>query len=390
MPVSTTERRPATRRSLTIGTTALAAVAALVVGVAQPAPASTRPWNARAIEAGLDDLVEDHGFPAAMASVRDSRGRTGFYSSGVGDLATGARVPVEGRFRIASATKMFTATVVLQLVAEGRVGLDEPVETYLPGLVRGDGIDGRNITVRQLLQHTSGLPEYLDVDFMEIRHTYVENRDLLDRALAKPTLFAPGTDWRYSNTNYIVAGLVVQQVTGRPVGEEITKRVIEPAGLRHTYWPNVGEQTIRGKHPRGYYTPSEPRPGEERIDFTELEPSWAGAAGQLVATPADVNRFLAALVDGTLLAPAQLAEMRKTVTAPGFPPNWSYGLGLVRIELSCGAVAWGHGGDIDGYESRNGITEDGRAATVVVTALPTRAQASQMLPDAVLDTALCD
>jgi D-alanyl-D-alanine carboxypeptidase len=374
--------RPRRRWRLALGASALAVLTGIAIA---PTAASTA---GNPVQQGLNSLVRDEDFPAAMASVREANGRSRFYSAGVGDLATGEPVPVEGQVRIASATKMFTATVVLQLVGEGKIGLDEPIETYLPGLVHGEGIDGHDITVRQLLQHTSGLPEYFTIDYLDFQHRYVEPRELLDRSLAEPATFAPGTGWRYSNTNYIVAGLIIQRVTGRPVGEEITNRVIKRAGLRHTYWPRTGEQTIRGEHAHGYYTPSEA--GQERVEFTELDPSWGWAAGQMIGTPGDINKFLAALVGGRLLKPAQLAEMQKTVAAPGFPPNWRYGLGLMRIELSCGEVAWGHGGDIDGYETRDGITADGRAATVVVTALPTREQAPKMLPDAVLDTALCD
>lgn len=361
-------------RRFTIGVAVLSALA-----VAVPAGAETT----GAVQRGLDGLVQEHGFPAAMASVRDPSGRSRFYAAGVGDLETGEPVPTDGQIRIASTTKMFTATVVLQLVGEGKVGLDEPVERYLPGLVR----DGRNITVRQLLQHTSGLPEYVNFDYKDVQHRYVEPRELLDRALAQPPVFPPGTQWRYSNTNYVVAGLLAQRVTGRPIAEEITNRVIRKAGLRHTYWPGTGDQTIREKHAHGYYTPA--TPGQERVDFTEMDPSWGWAAGQMISTPSDVNKFLVALVGGRLLAPAQLAEMQKTVAAPGFPPGWTYGLGLMRIELSCGEIAWGHGGDIDGYENRNGITSNGRAATVAVTALPTAAQSPEMLTDTVLDTALC-
>jgi D-alanyl-D-alanine carboxypeptidase len=371
-------------RRLSLGAAALAALTGFTVA-APAAVSEVKPGNA--VQQGLDSLVRDHDFPAAMASVREANGRNRFYSAGVGDLATGEKVPVEGQVRLASASKMFTAAVVLQLVGEGRIGLDEPIETYLPGLVRGDGVDGRDITVRQLLQHTSGVPEYFTVDYKEIQHRYVEPRELLDRALAQPAAFAPGTSWGYSNTNYILAGLIAQRVTGRPIGEEITNRIIRPVGLRQTYWPGIGEETIRGRHAHGYYTPAEP--DGERIDFTELDPSWGWAAGQMIGTPGDLNKFLAALVGGKVLKPAQLAEMQETVVAPGLPPNWRYGLGLVRIELSCGEIAWGHGGDIDGYETRDGITEDGKAATVVVTALPNREQAPQMLPDAVLDTALC-
>ncbi|TDV52055.1 serine hydrolase domain-containing protein [Actinophytocola oryzae] len=367
-------------RRVSLGT---AVIAALALATPQ-AVAGTRP---NAVQQGLDNLVADHDFPAAMASVREPDGRDRFYSAGVGDVATGRPVPKDGQIRIASSTKMFTSAVVLQLVGEDRIGLDEPIETYLPGLVRGAGIDGHDITVRQVLQHTSGLPEYFTLDYKDIQHRYVEPRELLDRALAQPASFPPGSSWRYSNTNYVVAGLIVQRVTGRPVGEEITNRVVRPLGLRHTYWPGTGDQTIREKHALGYYTPTSQ--AAERVEFTELDPSWAWAAGQMIATPGDVNEFLAALLGGEVLKPAQLAEMKKTVEAPGFPPDWRYGLGLMRISLSCGGVAWGHGGDIDGYENRNGITEGGRAATVAVTALPTPEQGPDMLPDRVLDTALC-
>ncbi|MEE1781358.1 serine hydrolase, partial [Streptomyces sp. SP17BM10] len=106
----------------------------------------------------LNALVKDDGLPAALATVKGSDGRTRNYTAGVGNLATRAKVPVDGQIRIGSNTKTFTAVVVLQLVAEGKIDLDTSVDTYLPGLLRGDGIDGRNITVRQLLQHTSGLP----------------------------------------------------------------------------------------------------------------------------------------------------------------------------------------------------------------------------------------
>jgi D-alanyl-D-alanine carboxypeptidase len=364
-------------RKVSLGAAALATLTGLTLATPQAVAEKTNP-----VQQGLSSLVTDHDFPAAMASVREANGRSRFYSAGKGNLATNAPVPTESQIRIASSTKMFVSAVVLQLVGEGKIGLDEPIETYLPGLIRGEGIDGHDITVRQVLQHTSGLPEYFTVDYKDIRHQYVEPRQLLDRALAQPATFAPGTSWRYSNTNYVVAGLIVQRVTGRPIAEQITTRVIKPLGLKHTYWPGIGEEGIRENHAHGYYTPT-------RDDFTVMDPSWGWAAGQMIATPGDINKFLAALVGGKVLKPAQLAEMRKTVAAPGFPPGWQYGLGLMRITLSCDKIAWGHGGDIDGYENRNGVTEDGRAATVAVTALPTPEQGPQMLTDHVLDTALC-
>lgn len=294
-------------------------------------------------------------------------GRTRNYTSGVADLKTGAKVPVDGQVRAGSNTKTFTATVVLQLVGEGKVNLDAPIERYLPNLVRGEGIDGRRITVRQLLQHTSGLPEYSDAvgDLTgKDRHTYVQPRTLLDTALARKALFAPGTSWSYSNTNYVLAGLLIEKVTGRPLAEQITKRVIDRIGLRHTYFPGAGDERIREAHPQSYFAA---KPGAPLENITEMDPSWGWAAGQVISTPGDLNRFFTALFDGKLLKHAQLAQMRTTVKVPdavGLGPGARYGLGVTSTPLSCGDLVWGHGGDIPGHKTRPGVTDDGRAVTI--------------------------
>ncbi|MFK3983754.1 serine hydrolase domain-containing protein [Micromonospora sp. NPDC050397] len=389
-------RHPRASRRRRIATTAIAltALTGLALGGALPASGSQTPATVETSVTGdtvrqsLERLVRDDGFPGALAAVRGRDGRTRDLTAGVGDLETGSRVPVDGQVRIASNTKTFVAVVVLQLVGEGRVGLDEPIETYLPGLVHGDGIDGRAITVRQLLQHTSGIPNYtayIGDDFFALRDRYMEPRELLDLALAHPASFPPGSRWEYSNTNYVLAGLLIQRVTGRPVAEEIDRRIIDRLGLRDTYFPSVGERSIRERHPKGYHPPA---PGAPLRDITELDPSWGWAAGQMVGTPSDLNRFFSGLLGGRLLAPAQLAAMRTTVEAPGLWPGARYGLGLSSSPLSCGGVAWGHGGDIPGYETRGGATDDGRAATVAVTALPATDTAHQHVLD-VVDTALC-
>lgn len=351
-----------------------AALVAATTLLPSAAPASTAP--APGPQARVDRLVEDTGFPGVIATVQGRDGRVRTYTAGVGDLRTGAPVPRDGRVRIASNTKMFTATVVLQLVAEGEVRLDAPIERYLPGVVRGHGNDGRRITVRQLLQQTSGLPDYDTIveaaggSLQAIAPTYVEPHDLLDAALGERRHFRPGTRWEYSNTNYVVLGLLVQRVTGRPFGEVVTQRVIRPAGLEDTYWPRQGERRIRGTHPHGYWADE---PGAAYEDITRMDPSLGWAAGQLVSTTRDLGRFMSALVGGELLPAAQLAEMRRTVRAPGFDadPGWRYGLGLASHRLDCGVRAWGHGGDIQGFETRNLVTDDGRWAVVAVTALPT-------------------
>lgn len=371
-----------------------ASLAPAVAGSPADTPAATRAGSAAApndvVQQELDALVSQTGYPGAIATVRDGDGEVRTYTAGKGDLETGAPIDPTSRVRIASNTKMFTATLVLQLVAEDEVRLGARVERYLPGLVRGHGNDGRRITVRQLLQQTSGLPDYDEIvldgggDLRSAAHTYFEPRQLLDAALAERRHFAPGTKWEYSNTNYVLLGLLAQRVTGRPIGELMTQRIIEPLGLTNTYWPEQGEQVIRGTHPRGYFADG---PGGAWRDLTDLDPSLGWAAGQLVSTPADLGRFMQGLFDGKLLPAAQLKQMMTTVPAREFEPdpNWRYGLGLASTRLDCGPVGWGHGGDIQGFETRNLITRDGRWAVVTVNGLPATIDMVSDLDDTVAD-----
>ncbi|OEJ34363.1 serine hydrolase domain-containing protein [Streptomyces subrutilus] len=378
-----TGRQPGWMRRAAVAVSGPALAAMALAGLALPGAASTA--GPDTVRQSLNSLVRDDGTPAALASVQDRNGRTGTYTAGVGDLATGASVPVDGQVRIGSNTKTFVAVVVLQLVAEGRVGLDASVDTHLPGLVHGEGIDGRRITVRQLLQHTSGLPNYSNHLGNDVRH--YAPAELLDTALRHAADFAPGTSWKYSNTNYVLAGLLVQKITGRPLAEEIDRRVVKRLGLRHTYFPAPGDAAIREPHPLGYHRASADAPLR---DITETDPSWAWAAGQVISTNSDLNRFFSALLTGRLLPPAQLAEMRRsTIPAEAtFGPGARYGLGLVSRPLPCGGLSWGHGGSFPGYESRGGATEDGRATHVTVTLQLTTEPARGNLERAV-DTALC-
>ncbi|MFE6780365.1 serine hydrolase domain-containing protein [Streptomyces sp. NPDC057702] len=392
--MTTRSRPPRTRSAPARRRRALAVVgvlaAALAVGGTLPTSAAADRGSGDVVRQGLDHLVRADHYPAALAATTEPDGRVRDYATGVADLRTGAKVPLDGRVRAGSNTKTFTAVVVLQLVGEGKVALDAPVERYLPGLVRGEGIDGRRITVRQLLQHTSGLPDYVpylgDITGAD-RHTYVQPRTTLDLGLAHRASFAPGAGWEYSNTNYTLAGLIIEKVTGRPLAEQLTRRIIDRLGLRDTYFPGVGDERVRGAHPRGYFAE---RPGAPLRDVTEIDPSWGWAAGQLISSPADLNRFFTALFGGRLLAPAQLAQMRTTVPTEGkLWPGARYGLGVISTPLSCGGLSWGHGGDIPGYQTSLGVTDRGRAVSVAVTA--DRAQVAQGPHDvrALVDTALC-
>lgn len=355
-----------------------------LTGAMLPATKTSPAARPDVVQNGLKALVNTDGVPAALASTIGHNEKPRTYTAGVADTATGEKVPQDGQVRIGSNTKTFTAVVVLQLVGEGKVSLEASIDTYLPGLVRGDGIDGRTITVHQLLQQTSGLPNYSNFLSDDIR--YYQPRDLLDAALQHKADFAPGAKWEYSNTNYLLAGLIVEKVTRHALPVEIDQRIIQRLGLHHTYFPNPGELAIRESHPKGY---SQDSPGTPLVDATQWDPSWAWSAGEMVSTNTDLNRFFTELLKpGRLLPKAQLDQMRTTVPAAyPFPAGTGYGLGLLSTPLSCGGVYWGHGGSMTGYETRGGATDDGRSANVAVTMQPGKTAQQDM--DRIVDNALC-
>ena len=334
----------------------------------QPA-ASANAATTSSLETRMQSLV-DSGYPAVLASVTSPNGEVENVVAGEGDIESGEAPPVDAEVRIASNTKMFVATIVLQLVDEGLVDLDAPIDLYLPGLIKGTGIDGVGITVHQLLQQTSGLPEYADqiaADAFGAQEKYVSPRDMLDIALSRPAGFAPGEKWEYSNTNYLVLGLLIEAVTDRAIADQIQERIVRPLGLEHTYSPAPGERELRGEHPIGYHADV---PGELQ-DISAMDTSFAWAAGAMVSTPAELNTFMLALLNGELLSDEALKTMQTTVPAGDeLWPEAEYGLGLQRYPLSCGGFAWGHGGDIPGTQTRNAVAPDGTAATIAVTALP--------------------
>ncbi|WP_328957349.1 serine hydrolase domain-containing protein [Kitasatospora purpeofusca] len=374
---------------------ALFAALTVIVGATLPAgtaAASARPacGNHQELQGALDGLTGEHRLAGAVVEAVDPRCGTWAGASGVADVRTGRPASAGDRFRIGSVTKTVTATVVLQLAAEGRLSLDSTVEDRLPGLVRSGSYDGRAITVRQLLQQTSGLPDhadaFADADVDWLRHHRFEPRELVEAALRLPH---PEPGWHYSTTNYVLAGLVVEHVTGRSIEDEISRRIIDPLRLHDTYWPGTAEN-IRGRHSHSYFTAE--RDGVPvRVDGTRWNTSAGGAGGALISTPSDVNRFLAALLGGRLLPAEQLAEMRSTV--PGDPERLGsegrYGLGLITEPLSCGGIWTGHTGSTRaGHHTVTAMAPGGRQATIAINESPTTDAAANVVL-AALDTALC-
>jgi D-alanyl-D-alanine carboxypeptidase len=343
--------------------------AALVLGLTATPVANAAPEAL--LDQVLADAVTDDGLPGAIAVVRDGDTVTR-HSAGVSDVATGAGFGQDTYVRVGSISKTFVAAAILQLVAEGKVDLDAPIETYLPGRVRGAGIDPNAITVRLLLRHQSGLPEYFD-SVTDVPAEPVSGDQLLDMALAHPAQFAPGTAMVYTNTNYIVAGLLIEAVTGTPAADEVTRRVIVPLGLRHTYFPRAEDTGLRSPFARGY----EMEHGV-RTDVTAFNASAAGMAGSLVSTNEDITLFLTALLAGRVVPSPQLADMMDTVEHTANGPGFRYGLGLASIDLPCGVRVWGHGGDIEGFHSLVVKPQNGPALAMTVTQSP---EADDVLDD---------
>ena len=312
------------------------------------------------------DVLQNGGVVGVLAQVNDG-GQVTTATAGTAQLGTSQPVPQNARFRTGSVTKTFVSATLLQLVGEGKLSLNDTVERWLPGAITGNGNNGANITVRQLLNNTSGLFDYANDDgffatldtpaaFYANRYHHYSPQDLITIALSHQPYFAPGAGWAYSNTNYIVAGEIIKAVTGNTWDVEVTNRIITPLGLTDTVAPG-DTPTIAGSHAQGYHIFTSNPSDRVYSDTTEHNMTWAGAGGALITTASDENKFFTALLSGQVLAPAQLAEMKTVVPISN---GVGYGLGIVRQELSCSDTPiWWHNGGTVGYATWAGTTEDG-------------------------------
>jgi D-alanyl-D-alanine carboxypeptidase len=311
------------------------------------------------------EAVVAAGVPGAVA-VADGPGGRVEAAAGVADLRTGEAVTVEHRFRIGSVTKIFVGALVLQLVAEGLLELDGDAAPFAEG-----------ITLRQLLNHTSGLPDFID-DLEAFFDPYRRDpahrfelgpREQLALVMEKPRLFAPGEGWAYRGSNYLVLRLIVEEATGLPVRDALRQRIFEPLGLART---DLVEGPLRDDCARGYLPPDNPHlPGEtEPVDVTELDVPFHQAGGGIVSTPGDIAKMLRALLGGELLPDRLREEMLQAVDS-----DWEetdrYGLGIGEISAlmgrersPCGS-AWGHIGFSLGYTALALSSEDGERQVVL-------------------------
>jgi D-alanyl-D-alanine carboxypeptidase len=338
------------------------------------------------------DTLHAAGIVGAVGEV-DNAGRRILARSGVAQLGGDLPVALDGHFRIGSNTKTFVAVVMLQLEQEGALHLDDPVDRWVPGLVSGNGYDGTRITLRNLLQHTSGIPDYTGTVFATftpdafptLRFQHYEPEQLVAIALQQPPEFAPGTGWSYSNTNYILAGMVIKQVTGRDWRAEVNARIVAPLQLSNTSTP-LDEPDLPAPHPNGYQLFAE---GVPLLDVTLMNQSLADAAGSMTSTTADLGAFWRAVQRGQLLGPAEMAAMHDTMPVNDegrVRPGSRYGLGILWYPTSCGGGYWHHQGDTLGFSNFNAVDDDGTRTVVALQTTPggaaTDAEDYQLLDDA--------
>ncbi|MEU1576755.1 serine hydrolase domain-containing protein [Streptomyces collinus] len=333
-----------------------------------------------ALDAAIEN-VQRAGMPGLFAEVRDGdqvwRG-----AAGVADVATGRPVTAGMRHRVGSITKTFAAAAVLQQVESGRIGLDAPIGRYLPKLVPGGRGDA--ITVRMLINHTSGLAEYLPYAYPSLkaypaladtgpqsledhRLTQFDPAELIEMGVTAPAVGVPGgTPGVYSNTNYLLLAQLLEQGTGTTAEQYITRHVIERAGLRDTGFPE--EAHVDGPHSRLYEAwfgmIDPPR------DYSVFDMSWVGPSASLISTVTDLNRFYRMLLAGEIVSPSSLAQMQRTV--PVISQEGStidYGLGLHPMEGPGQGIFWGHGGTVWGGGALAMTRADGKRQLAVAVNL---------------------
>ncbi|WP_419995910.1 serine hydrolase domain-containing protein [Streptomyces boninensis] len=399
------------RIALAVAVVALATLTATTTASAgpphhapSPLPPNTQAAHAKT-QAVLDEIVAQ-GTPGVIARVRDARGVWNG-RAGVGDLATERPRHTGEKFRIASVTKIFTAAVLLKLEAKGRISLDDSVADWLPGVVRGKGYRPENITVRHLLNHTSGVFDYnMDEGFRakyagdkfdRNRYTRWSPEELVNIALTHPPNFQPEQGsrpgrpgrWDYSDTNYILAGMIIEKATGDTYAQAVKRLIIRPLGLRGTSVPGTSPH-LPAPHARHYSTLFEDPPEAKVRDVTEFSPTVAFSAGQIISTVGDVNTFLSELLAGKLLPPAQQRQLLDAVHVDGDKghggPQDRYGLGIRHFKLKEGCWVWGHGGMIPGSATRTVASADGRR---VMTMNRNGDWGEQRLEDAAVETEFC-
>jgi D-alanyl-D-alanine carboxypeptidase len=337
------------------------------------------PAYARTLQPQIEEQMTNLRVPGALVYVDVPGEGTWSQAFGTGNMEGDTPITPNDHFRIGSNTKTFTGTVILQLVDEGKLGLDDPVSKYQPEVPNGE-----NITIRQLLDMTSGLFSYTeDEDFNQTLDTDPqkawEPEELIEIGLEHPPDFSPGEDFRYSNTNTVLLGMIIEQLTGQPLEQEFHDRLFVPLGMSNTLLPERSSAAIPDPHPRGYMyqtnvetlNTSELQEEEaeqadesagEPNDVTDENPSWGWAAGAAISTLNDMIIWAKADATGALLS-SEAQKERLTWVSPPPSPGVQYGLAIA--EFPGGFI--GHDGQLPGFNSFAAHNPETGATIVVFT-----------------------
>ena len=338
---------PRTRHALAIFVAALLLCPAALVGGASFASAATPKPTLSAslqveLQATLDAQMAEYKVPGAIVGMWFPTVGDWVVGSGVGDKSTGAAPRIADHVRIGSITKSFTATVVLQLVDEKKLALTDKLSKYEPWVPGAKGI-----TIRQLLNMTSGLYNFTDVpefweEFLADPTAIWTPRQLVDLAIANPPVFPPGQEYVYCNTNYVLLGMIIERVTGRTASGEVTRRIVKRLGLKHTSFPMV--TALPAPYMPGY-APADGEPSDSAglRDLSIYSPTPFWTAGGMVSTLGDLRIWVKAIITGKLLS----KRMHAAQLAFSAPNTASYGLGV----MNASGVAFGHSGEVPGYNS---------------------------------------
>ena len=342
------------------------------IAVPRPdAPGRTAsPAIRRALQKRLDQLRERYGVPGISVTILFPDGSAWVGVSGAADVAARKPVTMETSFAVASISKTFTAALVLALAQDGTIELDRPVRTYLPDLK----VNAR-ITVRQLLDHTSGLRDYffhpaIDRKLLSAPDRVWDTSDALKHV--GKAYFKPGAGWHYSNTNYLVLGMLAEHVGGAPLADQVRARFLEPLGLRHTWYQPTEEAGSDGAHGYRFASGAKDAPpidlsdGSRFMPFTSVVTAAAGAGG-FASNSTDLARWARALYAGAVLSEDSIDAMLGDITrTEPYKPRVPYGLGVQRLDLD-GSPSLGHSGRLLGFRSAVRWLPDDDLAIAVLT-----------------------
>ena len=340
----------------------LAAVALASALTTPPLPLDSR--------AGIDEIAKNAltatGVPSASIAV--VKGGKIVYLQAYGDARLDPKLAAtpEMQYSVGSISKQFTAAAILLLQEQGKLSLDDPVSKYVPGLTRGN-----EVSIRQLLSHTSGYQDYWPQDYvMQPMLQPTSAQQILDRWAKIPLDFDPGTKWQYSNTNYVIAGLIVEKVAGMPMLQLLHQRVFGPLGMKSI--ANVDEAKLPDTDPEGYFRyaigPLRPAPKEGK--------GWIFAAGELAMTAEDLAKWNISLMNQSILKPASYHAMETEVVLND-GVGTRYGLGMAVFSTN-GRRVLEHSGEVSGFTAENIVLPDDGFAVSVLTNQDAAGAASQI------------